>query len=57
MVETEKGSSPICEVEIELFSGQQDDLLEVGQELVDKYQVVSEKRSKFYRGLVLLGQR
>lgn len=54
---TEKGSSPICEVEIELFSGQQDDLLEVGQELVDKYQVVSEKRSKFYRGLVLLGQR
>lgn len=54
---TEKGSSPICEVEIELFSGEQEDLLETGQQLVDKYGVVSEKRSKFYRGLVLLGQR
>lgn len=54
---TEKGSSPICEVEIELFSGEQEDLLEAGQQLVDKYGVVSEKRSKFYRGLVLLGQR
>ncbi len=54
---TEKGKSPICEVEIELFSGEQEDLLDVGQQLVDKYGVVSEKRSKFYRGLVLLGQR
>ncbi len=54
---TEKGSSPICEVEIELFSGEQEGLLRVGQQLVDKYQVVSEKRSKFYRGLVLLEQR
>lgn len=54
---TEKGSSPICEVEIELFSGEQEDLLNTGQQLVDKYGVVSEKRSKFYRGLVLLGQR
>lgn len=54
---TEKGSMPICEVEIELFSGEQEVLLDVGQQLVDKYGVVSEKRSKFYRGLVLLGQR
>ncbi len=56
-IATEKGSSPICEVEIELFSGNQEDLLDAGQKLVDKYGVVSEKRSKFYRGLVLLGQR
>lgn len=54
---TEKGSAPICEVEIELFSGEQEDLLKVGQQLMDKYGLVSEKRSKFYRGLVLLGER
>lgn len=54
---TEKGTSPICEVEIELFSGDQEDLLTVGRQLADKYGVVSEKRSKFYRGLLLLEQR
>ncbi len=54
---TEKGSCPICEVEVELFSGDQEALLKVGAQLEEKYHVVSEKRSKFYRGLLLLGQR
>lgn len=54
---TENGTAPICEVEIELFSGEQEPLLKLGEQLVNKYGVVSEKRSKFYRGLVLLGQR
>lgn len=54
---TEKSSSPICEVEIELFSGEHGPLLEVGRKLIAKYGLVSEKKSKFYRGLVLLGQR
>ncbi|MCB6994340.1 CYTH domain-containing protein [bacterium 210820-DFI.6.37] len=56
-IATEKGSRPICEVEIELFSGEQDDLLKIGQKIMDKYGLVSEKRSKFYRGLELLGER
>lgn len=56
-IATERGSSPICEVEIELFSGEQDDLLKIGQKIMDKYGLVSEKRSKFYRGLELLGER
>ena len=56
-IATETGSAPICEVEVELFSGEQEPLLEIGQLLKEKYGVVSEKRSKFYRGLVLLGQR
>lgn len=54
---TEKGTSPICEVEIEMFSGEQEDFLSVGDRLAEKYGLVSEKQSKFYRGLLLLGQR
>lgn len=54
---TDKGTSPICEVEIELFSGEQEDFLRVGERIAEKYGLVSEKRSKFYRGLLLLGQR
>lgn len=54
---TDRGTSPICEVEIEMFSGEQEDFLNVGEKLAEKYELVSEKRSKFYRGLLLLGQR
>lgn len=51
---TEKGSSPICEVEIELFSGDAEDMMRIGKRLEEKYGVRSEKRSKYYRGLMLL---
>lgn len=54
---TENGETPVCEVEIELFSGSEEVMMKVGQALADKYELVSEKRSKFYRGLMLLGQR
>lgn len=57
VIATEKGSVPICEVEIELFSGEQEPLLAMGSLLETKYGVVSEKRSKFFRGLELLGER
>lgn len=50
---TDYGVSPICEVEIELFSGDQEDLMEMGRSLEEAYGVVSEKRSKYYRGLML----
>lgn len=54
---TDNGTSPVCEVELELFSGDQEELLGIGKQLAEKYDLVSEKRSKFYRGLVMTGQR
>lgn len=54
---TDNGTEPICEVEIELFSGSEEVMMKIGEILTEKYGVVSEKRSKFYRGLLLLGQR
>jgi triphosphatase len=50
---TENRECPICEVEIELFSGDREELMDMGQTLADTYGLVSEKRSKFARGLVL----
>jgi hypothetical protein len=32
-------------------------MMKTGTGLAEKYGLVSEKRSKFYRGLMLLGQR
>lgn len=46
---------PICELEVELYSGEQEDLLEVGKRLADKYDITPEERSKFHRGLALRG--
>lgn len=54
---TENGAVPVCEVEIELFSGSEDVMMKIGGSLAEKYGLVSEKRSKFYRGLLLLQQR
>lgn len=54
---TENYVEPVCEMEIELFSGSEDVMMKIGQAMAEKYGLVSEKRSKFYRGLVLLGQR
>jgi len=51
---TDFGSLPICELEIELFSGDQDDVVRVGKYLADKYQLKAEDRSKYARGLKLL---
>lgn len=54
---TENAAESVCEVEIELFSGSEDVMMKIGQAMAEKYGLTSEKRSKFYRGLVLLGQR
>lgn len=54
---TDNGTVPVCEVEIELFSGSEDVMMKIGQTLAEKYELVSEKKSKFYRGLMMLGQR
>ena len=50
------GAQPICELELELFTGQKDDLLELGAKLAERYSLIPESRSKYARGLVLAGR-
>ena len=42
------------EMEIELYSGDLEELKEYGQKIADKYGLVPEDRSKFARGYDLL---
>lgn len=51
---SDKGSSPILELEIELYAGSIDDLKEIGGEFLSKYALTPEDRSKFARGLALI---
>jgi triphosphatase len=53
----DSGSIPLCELELELFSGQQDDLTALGEKLALRYSLVPEKLSKYARGLQLAGRR
>ena len=52
-ITTDSGSVPICELELELFSGNQEDLLKLGNKLAERYSLVPEVRSKYARGLML----
>ncbi len=54
---TDFGNLPICELEIELFSGDQEDVRKIGDALAEKYSLTSENRSKYARGLKLLENR
>jgi inorganic triphosphatase YgiF len=49
---TDQGSLPICEVELELFSGSQDELVGLGNKLAERYALVPEELSKYARGLI-----
>lgn len=51
----DKGTAPICELEIELFSGEQEALKVVTEKIALKYGLEAETRSKYARGLALLG--
>lgn len=51
---TDKGTVPISEVEIELFSGDENVLTEVGAQLAEKYDLKAGLSSKFARGLELI---
>jgi Uncharacterized conserved protein len=51
---TDFGNLPICELEIELFSGDQEDVRKIGETLAAKYGLTPEDRSKYARGLHLL---
>ncbi|MCL1983292.1 MAG: CYTH domain-containing protein [Clostridiales bacterium] len=52
----DSGTLPICELELELFSGSQESLVELGNELAKRYSLTPESRSKYFRGLVLSGK-
>jgi triphosphatase len=51
---TDHGNEPICELEIELFSGDEKAVKEIGGILAEKYGLEPEDRSKYARGLRLL---
>ena len=50
---TDSGAQNIRELELELFSGQQDDLLELGEKIAAQYNLAPETRTKYARGLHL----
>ena len=52
---TEKGNEPVLEIELELFTGEDSQLMDLGNRLAEQYGLVSEKRSKYLRGIRLLG--
>ena len=51
---TDFGSEPICELEIELFTGDEKSIREIGSRLADKYGLVPQNQSKYARGLRML---
>ena len=53
---TANGSCPICELEIELYSGSEEDLVKQGKQLQKSYDLKEENISKYARGLALLGE-
>jgi inorganic triphosphatase YgiF len=52
----DSGSLPIYELELELFSGKQDDLIDLGKKLANRYSLAPEELSKYARGLMLAGR-
>lgn len=53
---TEYGTVPISEVEVELFSGETEELLSIGRILQDAYGLAEENKSKYCRGMLLIEQ-
>jgi len=50
----DSGEAPISEMEIELFTGSQDELIKIGKAFEEKYNLKPEVKSKYSRGLDLL---
>lgn len=46
--------APICEMEIELYSGEEAEMIALGAEFAEKYQLQAEDTSKYKRGLDLM---
>ncbi|MDO4869961.1 MAG: CYTH domain-containing protein [Bacillota bacterium] len=53
-VVTECGSQPIREVEIELYSGETEEMVKIGEKLQNKYGLTSENKSKYAKGLEMI---
>ena len=53
-IRTIVGNAPISELEIEFYSGDQDDMIALGLELAVKYNLQPSDKSKYQRGLELL---
>ena len=51
---TPYGEEPICEVEVELFSGETEELEEIGKKLVKTYNLETAGLSKYARGLNMI---
>ena len=54
VIRTANGEVPIAELEIELYSGDQEDMVRLGEELAAKYNLAAGDCSKFQTGLALL---
>ena len=54
---TEKGNCPISEIEIELYSGDQQDMMRLGKELEIKYNLLPSDISKFQKGMELINEK
>lgn len=54
-IKTAKGDLPILELEIELYTGDKEDMIALGRKLEEKYRLKRGNRSKYQRGLELLG--
>ncbi|MBQ9960351.1 MAG: CYTH domain-containing protein [Firmicutes bacterium] len=54
-ITTDFGSAPISELEVELYSGDEQDMIALGEELAAKYNLEAGVKSKFRVGLDLLG--
>jgi inorganic triphosphatase YgiF len=52
----DKGTAPISELELELFSGSQDELMKLGEKIVLKYGIEPEPLSKYARGKALASE-
>ena len=42
------------EVEVELFTGETEELVQIGQKLQDAYGLTEENKSKYYRGMLMI---
>lgn len=52
---TDGGSVPICELEIELYSGEMEEIKNIGRTLEEKYGLQPEEKTKYARGLAAAG--
>lgn len=51
---TKNGTEPILELELELFSGEEEGLLQIGEKIAENYGLFPEERSKYARGKNML---